>query len=110
LENHVDAWRLSRENFERGDEENLMRLQDDARLQESMRLLQERIGKFTQAQAEHEENPRGVIGELLADYHELLLSGLDLFQRDGEDPPLELLDAIRVISERRGKNVNWVGL
>lgn len=110
LANHVDAWRLSRENFERGDEENLMRLQDDARLQESMRLLQERIGKFSQAQAEHEENPRAVIGELLADYHELLLSGLDLFQRDGEDPPLELLDAIRVISERRGKNVNWVGL
>jgi hypothetical protein len=110
LANHVDAWRLSRENFDRGDEENLRRLQDDARLQESMRLLQERIGKFTQAQAEHEENPRAVIGELLADYHELLLSGLDLFQRDGEDPPLELLDAIRVISERRGKSVNWVGL
>jgi hypothetical protein len=109
VENHVQAWRLSRENYDRGDEEALQRLEEDARLQESMRLLQERLGKFTQAQEEHQENAPAVIGELLADYHELLRSGLDLFQRDGEDPPLELLDAIRVISERRGKRVNWVG-
>jgi hypothetical protein len=109
VENHVQAWRLSRENYDRGDEEALQRLEEDARLQESMRLLQERLGKFTRAQEEQQENAPAVIGELLADYHELLRSGLDLFQRDGEDPPLELLDAIRVISERRGKRVNWVG-
>jgi hypothetical protein len=110
LENHVQAWRLSRENYDRGEETMLERLEDDARLQETMRLLQERLGKFTQAQAEHEEDAPAVISELLADYHELLRSGLDLFQRDGQDPPLELLDAIRAISERRGKSVNWVGL
>jgi hypothetical protein len=110
LENHVQAWRLSRENYDRGEESVLERLEDDARLQETMRLLQERLSKFTMAQQEHEEDAEAVISDLLADYHELLRSGLDLFQRDGQDPPLELLDAIRVISERRGKNVNWVGV
>jgi len=110
MENHVQAWRLSRENFERGEEEELQRLEEDSRLQETMRLLQERLAKFAQAGIDDPDNPSEVIEILLADYHELLRSALDLFQRDGEDPPLELLDGIRVISERRGKSVRWVGL
>lgn len=64
---------------------------------------------FRQLQAEHPDHPEDVVAELLADYHELLRSALDLFQRDGTEPPLELLDAIRVISERRGRDVQWVG-
>jgi hypothetical protein len=110
IQDHVQAWRLSRENFERGEEEELLRLEEDARHQETMRLLQERLAKFTQVQLEHPDEPEVAIDALLADYHEMLRSALDLFQRDGQDPPLELLDAIRVISERRGKDVRWVGL
>jgi hypothetical protein len=109
MESHVQAWRLSRENFERGEEEELLRLEEEARLQETMRLLQERLAMFRQSQAEHPDQAEEVVAELLADYHELLRSALDLFQRDGNEPPLELLDAIRVISERRGRDVQWVG-
>lgn len=110
IQDHVQAWRLSRENIDRGEEEELLRLEEDARHQETMRLLHERLAKFTQAQLEHPEEPDVAVDTLLADYHELLRSALDLYQRDGQDPPLELLDAIRVISERRGKHVRWVGL
>jgi hypothetical protein len=110
MENHIDAWRLSRENFERGEEQELQRLEEGARLQETMRLLQERLAKFAHAGIAHLQEPVEVIEVLLADYHELLRTALDLFQRDGQDPPLELLDGIRVISERRDQNVRWVGL
>ncbi len=47
---------------------------------------------------------------MLAEFHERLKLALDLYQRDGEDPPLELLDAIRVINEIRGFADHWVGV
>jgi hypothetical protein len=47
---------------------------------------------------------------MLGEFHERLKLALDLYQRDGDEPSLELLDAIRVINEIRGFTDHWVGV
>lgn len=108
IKDHLEAWRLSRENVERGDEEELARLEEDARNQETMRLLHERLARFAQAQLEHPDEPEVIIDALLADYFELLLDAKDRYQTDGEELPLEIKNAIMVINGLRGKDASWV--
>ena len=109
LENHLQAWLLSRDNAQRGNLQKLQELEDDARMQELLRLIQEMLVAF-QGSKERSESPDQVVELMLADFHERLKLALDLYQRDGQDPPLELLDAIRVINEIRGFADHWVGV
>jgi hypothetical protein len=109
LENHLQAWMLSRDNAQRGNPQRLQELEDDARMQELLRLVQEMLASF-QSVVEKSERPDQVVDEMLADFHERLKLALDLYHRDGGDPPLELLDAIRVINEIRGFADHWVGV
>lgn len=78
-------------------------------MQELLRLVQEMLASF-QGAVEKSEEPDQVVDEMLADFHERLKLALDLYHRDGGDPPLELLDAIRVINEIRGFADHWVGV
>ncbi len=109
LENHLQAWLLSRDNALRGNPQKLQEIEDDARMQELLRLIQEMLAAF-QGSMEKSGTPDQVIDVMLADFHERLKLALDLYQRDGQDPPLELLDAIRVINEIRGFADHWVGV
>jgi len=109
LENHLQAWMLSRDNSLRGNPQKLQELEDDARMQELLRLIQEMLAAFEGAR-EKSGSPDQVVDVMLADFHERLRLALDLYQRDGQDPPLELLDAIRVINEIRGFADHWVGV
>ena len=78
-------------------------------MQELLRLIQEVLASF-QSSVESKEDKDQVVDDMLAEFHERLKLALDLYQRDGEDPPLELLDAIRVINEIRGFADHWVGI
>jgi hypothetical protein len=109
LENHLQAWLLSRENAQRGNPQRLQELEDDARMHELLRMIQEMLSSF-QATIEKTGESDQVVEEMLADFHERLKLALDLYHRDAGDPPLELLDAIRVISEIRGFADHWVGV
>lgn len=109
LENHLQAWLLSRDNALRGNPQKLQDLEDDARMQELLRLIQEMLAAF-QSTLEKNESSDQVVEVMLADFHERLKLALDLYQRDGQDPPLGLLDAIRVINEIRGFADHWVGV
>jgi hypothetical protein len=109
LENHLQAWMLSRDNASRGNPQKLQELEDDARMQELLRLIQEMLAAF-QSTIEKGGEPDQVVDEMLGEFHERLKLALDLYQRDGEDPSLELLDAIRVINEIRGFTDHWVGV
>jgi len=109
LENHLQAWMLSRDNALRGNSQKLQELEDDARMQEILRLIQEMLAAF-QSTIEKAGEPDQVVDQMLGEFHEQLKLALDLYQRDGEDPSLELLDAIRVINEIRGFTDHWVGV
>lgn len=109
LENHRQAWLLSRDNAMRGNPQKLLEIEEDARMQELLRLIQEVLASF-QSSVEIKEDKDQVVDDMLAEFHERLKLALDLYQRDGEDPPLELLDAIRVINEIRGFADHWVGI
>jgi len=106
--NHLEAWKLSRENFARNNPEQLKRLQEDARLQESLRLIQTMpIAKFY---PEHRQIPENeLIDSLIGDYYERIQSALELYERDGEELPFVLLEALRTLNEIRGINQRWVG-
>lgn len=105
--NHLEAWKISRENFVRSDPEQIKRLQEDARLQESLRLIQTMpVGKFyTELQ---QENDAALIDSLVGDYYERIQSALELYEREGEEPPFALLEALRVLNEVRGINQRWI--
>jgi hypothetical protein len=109
LENHLQAWMLSRDNALRGNQQKLQELEDDARMQELLRLIQEVLAAF-QSTIEKNAETGQVVDEMLGEFHEQLKLALDLYQRDGQEPSLELLDAIRVINEIRGFTDHWVGV
>jgi hypothetical protein len=107
LENHLQAWMLSRDNAQRGNPQKLQEIEDEARMQEWLRMVQELLASF-QSAIEESEGTEPIVDEMLADFHERLKLALDLYHRDGGDPPLDLLDAIRVINEIRGFADHWV--
>jgi formate dehydrogenase maturation protein FdhE len=109
LENHLQAWMLSRDNALRGNPQKLQELEDDALMQELLRLIQEMLAAF-QSMIDKPGEPDQVVDEMLGEFHEQLKLALDLYQRDGDEPSLELLDAIRVINEIRGFTDHWVGV
>jgi hypothetical protein len=106
--NHLEAWKISRENVSRNNPEQLKRLQEEARLQESLRLVQTMpVGKFY-TDLKQASDP-DLIDSLLGDYYERIQSALELYERDGEDPPQIILEALQVLNEVRGINQHWLG-
>ncbi len=105
---HMEAWKLSRENYARGNQDELNRLRNDAKLQELLRLVQAMpINKFYDDldKASNEE----MIDVLLKDYLERLKSARELFRRDQKDIPEELSRAIEIISNFFNPNSHRVG-
>lgn len=98
--NHLEAWKISRENFLRSNPDILERLSEDAHLQEHLRLVQTMpIGKFYN---DHERTPdTDLIEELLGEYYERLLSAKELYERDGVEVPFALEMGIRTLREVR---------
>ncbi len=105
--NHLEAWKLSRENFARNNPEQLKRLQEEARLQESLHLIQTMpVAKFYNDLKQAEDSE--LIDSLIGDYYERIQSALELFERDGQESPQMILDALRVLNEVRGINQHWL--
>lgn len=105
--NHLEAWKLSRENAQRNSPDQLKRLREDAHMQESMRLIQTMpIGKFYTDLKQ--EDDAVVVEVLIADYYERLQSALELFERDGQDLPPNLLKALQVLNNVRGTSHRWI--
>jgi len=102
--NHLEAWKISRENFKRGNPEELEKIQREARLSELLRLVQNiPIRTFFDMNNKSDEE---VIGCLLAEYHELLVSARKLFLQDYENIPEELESAISKLNSLR--DVHWI--
>jgi hypothetical protein len=105
--NHLEAWKISRENFLRSDPEELKRLEEDARLQESLRLIQTMpVAKFYNDLKQASDND--LIDSLIGDYYERIQSAIELFERDGQPLPQVLILALSALNDVRGINQRWV--
>lgn len=105
--NHLEAWKLSRENASRNNPDQLRRLREEAYLQESLNLVQTMpIGQFYTELKNVDDDD--VIDALIGDYYERMQSAVELFNRDGQDLPPALLNAIHVLNDVRGTTHRWV--
>ena len=105
--NHLEAWKLSRENATRNNPEQHKRLREEEHLQESLRLIQTMpIGQFYTELKQVDDDV--VIDALIGDYYERIQSALELFERDGQELPLVLLNALHVLNIVRGTSHRWV--
>ncbi len=80
---HKEAWTISRENYSRGNKQAIEGVQNEAKLQELLRLVQTLpINKFYNgAEKVTDGNYDRLLGELLQDYEEILQRAADLYLR-----------------------------
>jgi hypothetical protein len=105
-EKHLEAWRLSRENMERGNQSTMDGLRQEAQLQQTLRLVQNiPLARFKQnADREHKD----IIQELLIAYREQLIEAIELLVKSNRDEPQIVRAAIKHIEAVLGIK-HWVG-
>lgn len=82
LANHREAWKTSRENFARGNPQELQRLHDEAKLQELLRLVQTLPINMYYLEREKLGEEK-LVDEMLREYEELLRKTADLYSQGG---------------------------
>lgn len=105
-ERHLEAWRLSRENIERGSKEALMELSKENQLQQTMRLVQNvPLARFNQNRNKAHED---IIQDLLIAYREQLIEVIELLTKMNRQKPQIIREAIKHIENVIGIK-HWVG-
>jgi hypothetical protein len=101
---HLEAWRISRENLARGNPNALNQLRQEARLQQTIRLIQSvPLGRF-------QKNDDGAhmhrVKDLLIAYRQQLIEAVELLRKSKKTIPISIPRAIEYI-----ENViaHWVG-
>jgi hypothetical protein len=92
--NHREAWKISRENFARGNSTELQRIYDDAKLHEFLRLIDEVPIRKLYIDLQNQEIDKQVRG-VLKEYLGVLERARELYRRDSI--PVDILKAIREI-------------
>lgn len=96
--NHLEAWKISRENFARGNPSELKRVSEDARLQEIIHQTRKvAIRKLYSDQSQGIPDEQ-VITNVLKEYLAVLDMACDYYR--GAEIPGEILDAIREIKRQ----------
>ncbi len=106
--NYLDTWKqLTRENAARSDPDQLKRMREDVYLQESLRLIRAMpLGQFYTDLKQAEDSM--LIDTLIVDYYDRIQSAVELFEHQGEEPPVMLLQALHVLNDVRGTSYRWV--
>jgi hypothetical protein len=105
--NHLEAWRLSRDNASRNNPDQLRKLREESYLQEGLRLIQTMpIGQFYSELKNADDDV--VIDALIGDYYERIQSAVELYERDGKELPTTLLEALHVLNDVRGTSHRWI--
>jgi len=101
---HLEAWRISRENFSRGNPTALNTLRQEARLQQTIRLIQSvPLGQFQQ---NNNENHMHRVKDLLIAYRQQLIEAVELLRKSKKTIPISIPRAIEYISNVLA---HWVG-
>jgi hypothetical protein len=94
LDNHREAWKISRENFALGNLEELKKVRNEAKLQEWLRLIQEGpVKKFYEEYKFY--NNDEIVPMLLREYREILENACEIYRQD--IVPLEISNALQEI-------------
>jgi hypothetical protein len=103
---HLDAWRISRENLGRSNPNAIKRLQKEAQLQQTLKLVQNiPLARFQQNQ---NKNHKDIIQDLLIAYREQLIESIELLAKSNKPEPGIVHEAIEHIEKQLGIK-HWVG-
>jgi len=101
-EKHLEAWKLSNENFYRESPEVLNKLEKEAIMQKMVTLIQEvPITAYMKATTEEKETKRAMRSLLLA-YHQQLLEAAEFMRAKGEAVPPNIEEAVAHINNMFG--------
>ncbi len=102
--NHLEAWRISRENYLRGHPKTLERLREEARLQRLQDIINKVLLESYRSVRQENLGPERVSFKLLIVFREQLLAAYDLYERDrknnpgAEEVPFKLTEALRILN------------
>ncbi len=86
-ENHLEAWRISRENYLRGHPQTLEHLREDARVQELQNLIHRVILLTYQKASDEDLPPETIAQKLMLAYREQVKAAWDISEREREKSP-----------------------
>jgi hypothetical protein len=105
-EKHLEAWKLSNENFYRESPEALSKLEKEAIMQKMVTLIQEvPLAAYMKTSTEEKEIKRAMRSLLLA-YHQQLLEAAEFMRAKGEAVPPNIEEAIAHINNMFGHFVS----
>ena len=106
--NHLEAWKISRENFLRSDPEEIEHLREETRLESHLQLIQAiPINKFYYMSS-NQASDAELVDSIIGDYYDTIQSALEIYEREGRELPQVLLEAMSVLNEVRGINRRWI--
>ncbi len=111
-QHHEEAWRLSRENLQRGSEEALAAVEREAYIEEILRRIQSvPLGTFAEYA---KESPRRIKRALIQEYCEQIKEARDLLMKRNERAPLsqQELQTLQTLAETIRKlesNAHFIG-
>lgn len=105
-ERHLEAWRLNRENMERGSKSALDNLRQEAQLQQILRLIKNvPLARFQQNMGKEHKS---AVRDLLIGYREQLIETIVLLKKSNKEAPPAIFEAKKHIEEVLGIK-HWVG-
>ncbi len=110
--NHLEAWRISRENFLRGHARTLDRLREDARLQNLQMLVNKVILEAYRAGRSENLPSERIVHKLLIAYRQQLLAAYDLYESEkmvnpaAPGIPFKLAEALKILNSFLGHRIN----
>jgi hypothetical protein len=94
-EKHLEAWRMSRDNLSLGSPKALKKLNNEAQLQQTLRLVQNApLARFHQNKGKEHNY---IVRDLLLAYREQLIETIELLAKSNKEQPPIILEAIRHI-------------
>ncbi len=110
--NHLEAWRISRENYLRGHPQALANIREDACLQEMQNLIQSVVLSTFKDARQQDLPAQEIAHKILTAYREQLGAGWELYERDRKnspdavETPPSLIEALRMINGLLAHYVN----
>jgi len=105
---HLEAWRISRENFHRSSDQAMNGFWKEAHLQHTLRLLQEiPLARFHESS---NKDHKDAVIHLLTGYYEQLIENIELQRKTRRHIHPDLFEALKLIENILGReHWHWVG-
>lgn len=102
---HIEAWKISRENAGMDDNDALKGFSIEAVLHKMMELIQDIPLRSYQQASQTATNHQDIIQRVIIDYRQQLIQAKDLWAHKGEFVPVDVEDAIKILFDIFGHTV-----